>query len=95
MLRCVAILGIEPDPYTLRELSEMARVKMELMTWPVAQIQCQLDNMLKDPKKHKYSRPIDFNPWAKRNREKPKVDYTVNGTQLANMLLGRKKAKPK
>lgn len=71
----------------------MARVKLEFFTWPIARLEAKIDNILKDPKKHKLSQPIDFNPWAKKPARKKDTVGTISGKELAEMVFGPRKVK--
>jgi len=65
------IVGINPDPFTLRELLWMAEGKGRENWNHTASILALIFNVNRDSKKHHAARPSDFNPYAL--KPKPKL----------------------
>lgn len=63
------MLGIVPDPYTLRQLLLMSRAKAREAWSHTAAVMALIANCNRDPKKRRQPwSPDDFHPLAKRDR---------------------------
>jgi len=79
---CAGILGVFPDPWTLRELVLARDAKQSSDWWHTASVQALFANANKAPHKPAYS-PYDFHPYA----TKPKKEISVE--ELQRILEGK------
>ena len=63
------ILGVNPDPFTLRELVWMVEGRGKFEWSQTASLMALAVNLMRDPKKGKAASPADFNPFAPRPPE--------------------------
>ena len=78
---CAGVLGVFPDPWTLRELLLAKDARQMANWWHTASIQSLVANANKPPHKPPYS-PYDFHPFA----TKPKQEISVE--ELERLLKG-------
>ena len=73
MYECAGVLGVQPDPYTLRELVAMAEARERSEWGRVSSLMALVANLLRDPHKGRPLRPADFNPYVEQEKtpEKP------------------------
>ena len=73
------ILGVNPDPFTLRELVWMVEGRGKFEWSQTASLMALAVNLMRDPKKGKAASPADFNPFA----PKPPVPVLKGKEMLA------------
>lgn len=83
--RLAGAVGLDPRPFTLRELDLMADGRSEADWGPVSHVLCVLANKDRDPKRTPF-KPSDFNPHAKRERRA--VVETVKLRDVKHLLMG-------
>ena len=76
------IVGLDPGPFTLRELVWMAEARRRDMWDHTAGLLALLYNINRDPKRSRAMRPEDFHPLRQQSRnrkgvEKVKADITA------------------
>ena len=73
-MNCAGILGIDPGPFTLRELVRMTEARGRFEWGQTASLLAMIANVLRDPKKTKAVKPADFNPY----NVKPKMKAPIS-----------------
>jgi len=61
-------VGLDPRPFTLRELSQMAHGRAARAWDHTASTLAMLANVHRDPKRSRTCAPIDFHPFERRRR---------------------------
>ena len=75
------ILGLNPDPFTLRELIHMVEGKGKFDWAQTSSLMALAVNLMRDPRKGKAVNPNDFNPFA----EKPQK-IVLKGAEMLDAL---------
>ncbi len=70
------MVGIDPDPFTLRELDYMANARREMEWDTMSSVMSLIANVNRNPKRTGPFKPDDFNPTIER-RPIPDVPITV------------------
>lgn len=66
MWQLAGILGIDPGPFTLRELIAMAEARSQQAWAHTSSILALIANLHRDPKRTRAYKPGDFNPHMRR-----------------------------
>ena len=74
--RLAGIVGIDPDPFTLRELDYMSKARAELEWQQTSSVLSLIANVNRNPMRTGPFKPDDFNPTIER-RPLPDVPITV------------------
>ena len=86
------MLGVDPGPFTLRELLLMAEGRGRF-AWGIASSLMALEvNLRRDPRRGKAARPADFNPYTP---ERPRI--VLRGSDMKDALVAAfcRKTQPK
>ena len=79
------MLGIDPGPFTLRELMDMAEGRARERWTHTSWLLAMMANVNRDPKKSRVFHPDDFNPYAER---RPRgIPITAGNIGLLKALL--------
>ena len=87
--RAAGVLGLDPGPYTLRELMWMWEGRSEHQWDQTALLACLIANANRNPKKRR--RPFaveEFNPHTRRNAPRPKGVKATPGLMAALFCPG-------
>lgn len=91
MFELAGIVGIDPGPHTLRELTWMAEARQRSEWARTAAIKATLININRDQKKHREPFADDlFNPYAAKARPKPKADLVTKDLSILKRMFVRK-----
>lgn len=82
------IIGIDPGPFTLRQLVWMAEGRRDLFWEHTAHVLCYLYNAHRNPKAPALM-PIDFHPFAKKRNQRKRKHLPQVGIEALKVFLPR------
>ncbi len=71
------ILGVNPDPFTLRELTQMVKARGEFEWEQTSSLMALVINVIRNPKKSKPTNPNDLNPYKTKEKSLPIVPLSI------------------
>lgn len=87
---CGNLGGIDPKPFTLRELMNMAETSL-VENWDhTAFIGALIFNVNRDPKKTKAINPMEFNPYRKKKNKKIQLSKEESKDLLKKIFFSKK-----
>ncbi len=82
------VIGIDPGPYTLAQLVEMAEARQRAFWAPFSEFMANFANSKRDPaKRRKPFRANDFSPFAERPKRRRKKQGVPAGIEVLKCLV--------